>query len=327
MATKLSHLANFYSLSLTTFAETNCNIMKIVLTGSIGNVGKPLVKELVEKGHTVTVISSSENRKKEIEAIGAEAAIGKMQDRDFLASTFKGADVVYLMETMESVGDNFDKSVDFIRSITEIGENYKSAIEKSGVKNVIHLSSVGAHTNKGNGILLFHYNVEQSLRSLPVGVNIKFIRPVGFYNNMFLFIRDIRSKGSITSNYGGDRKEPWVSPLDIASVIAEEIELPFNGKTVRYVASDEISPNEIAATLGQAIGMPDLKWNVISNEQLLNTWLSNGINSQVAHGFIETQACQGTGELYEDYYQNVPIFGKVKMKDFAQQFAAAYKEA
>jgi len=29
---------------------------------------------------------------------------------------------------------------------------------------------------------------------------------------------------------GGDEKEPWVSPSDIASVIAEEIEKPFIGR-------------------------------------------------------------------------------------------------
>jgi len=104
--------------------------MKIVLTGSIGNIGKPLVEELVEKGYTVTVISSSKERENEIKALGANAAIGKMQDVDFLTSVFKGADIVYLMETMEAVGNLFDKSVDFMKSISEIGENYRSAVEK-----------------------------------------------------------------------------------------------------------------------------------------------------------------------------------------------------
>ena len=301
--------------------------MKIVLTGSIGNIGKPLVKQLVAGGHSVKVITGSEGRKPEIEALGAEAAIGKMQDAAFLVSAFKGADIVYLMETLEAAGDMFDTSVDFIGTIIQIGENYKTAVAESGVKNVIHLSSVSAHTDKGNGILVFHYNVEQTLRTLPDDVNIKFIRPVGFYTNMMFFIQSIKTKGAITSNYGGDQKEPWVSPLDIATVIAEEIALPFNGKTVRYVASDEASPNEIAAALGEAIGKPDLKWNVISDEQLLNTWLGIGFNPQIAHGFVEMQASQGTGKIYEDYYQHVPELGKVKLKDFAQQFAAAYNEA
>jgi len=30
------------------------------------------------------------------------------------------------------------------------------------------------------------------------------------------------------------------------------------------------------------------------------------------------------GDLFEDYYKNIPTMGKVKMKDFAQEFAAVY---
>ena len=300
--------------------------MKVVLTGSLGNIGKSLVKELAAEGHQVTVISSNDARTAAIEELGGRAAIGKMQDEEFLTEVFSGADIVYLMETMEAVGDMFDKSVDFIAAITEIGGNYKNAIQRSGVKNVIHLSSIGAHTNHGTGILVFHYNVEQALRSLPEDVNIKFIRPVGFYINMLSFIGTIKSKGLIISNYGGDQKEPWASPKDIAESILAAMRTPFEGRTVTYVASDEFSPNEAAKELGAAIGKPDLKWSVVPDGQLLETWLGIGFNSQIAHGFVEMQHSQGTGELYEDYYRNKPELGKVKLADFAKDFAAAYKE-
>ncbi len=43
--------------------------MKIVVTGSLGNISKPLTQELIQKGHTVTVISSKAERQKDIEAI------------------------------------------------------------------------------------------------------------------------------------------------------------------------------------------------------------------------------------------------------------------
>jgi uncharacterized protein YbjT (DUF2867 family) len=298
--------------------------MNIVLTGSLGNIGRPLTQMLVQKGHSVTVISSNPERRKDIEALGATAIIGAMQDAGFLAVSFQGADIVYLMETMEAAGDMFDKTVDFIGDITKIGSNYKQAVEQSGVKQVIHLSSVGAHMEKGNGILAFHHNVENILRQLPGNISIKFIRPVGFFINLFSFIRNIKSKGVIISNYGGDQKEPWVSPLDIAAAVAEEMETPFNGKTVRYVASDEVAPNEIARALGEAIGQPDLKWTVVPDEQLLHTWIGIGMNEQVASGFVEMQASQGSGALYEDYYRHKPVLGGVKLKDFAKEFAAAY---
>jgi uncharacterized protein YbjT (DUF2867 family) len=309
-----------------TFAATKRYIMKIILTGSLGNIGRPLTIELVNKGHDVTVISSSADRKPAIEALGAKALIGSMFDADFLTQAFKGADIVYLMETMEAAGDMFDANVDFIAAITKIGKNYKKAIEHAGVKKVIHLSSVGAHTNEGTGILVFHYNVEKLLRELAEDVSIKFIRPAGFYINMFSFINTIAAKGAIISNYGGSTKEPWVSPLDIANVIAQEMDMPFKGKTVRYVASDEVSPDEIAATLGAAIGKPDLKWVVIPSRELLDNWLSIGFNSQVANGFIASQESQANGKIYEDYYRHRPKLGKVKLADFAIEFAEAYRK-
>ncbi|MFC6096081.1 NmrA family NAD(P)-binding protein [Flavobacterium qiangtangense] len=300
--------------------------MKIVLTGSLGNIGKPLTIELVQNGNSVTVISSNPERASEIEMLGAIPAIGKMQDVDFLTTTFKDADIVFLMETMEAVGDIFDKNVDFIDAISKIGENYKQAVEDSGVMRVIHLSSIGANLENGNGILLFHHKVEEILKQLSDAVSITFIRPVGFYTNLFSLINTIKNKGKIISNYGGDKKEPWVSPLDIASVIAAEMQNFSDVRKIRYVASDEISPNEIASTLGKAIGKPDLKWTIISDEELRNQWLSIGINPQVANGFIEMQASQGNGLLYADYYKNKPVLGKIKLADFAVDFATAFNK-
>jgi uncharacterized protein YbjT (DUF2867 family) len=298
--------------------------MNIVLTGSLGNIGKPLTQELVKKGHSVTVISRKAERKKDIERLGAKAAIGTIEDLDFLFTTFNGADIVYLMEAWEGIGSIFDKDVDFVAAFNRIGNNYKKAIERSGVKRIVHLSSVGAHTNKGTGSLFLHNKVENILKQLPDNVSIKFMRPVGFYTNIFRFMQGIKTKGAIVQSYGGDRKEPWISPLDIAATIAEEMGNPFDGRTVHYLASDEVSPNEVAKVIGEAINKPDLKWEVISGEQMLNDMLAVGMNEWIANGFVQMQAAQGSGSLYEDYYRNKPLLGKVKLVDFAKEFAEVY---
>ena len=127
-------------------------------------------------------------------------------------------------------------------------------------------------------------------------------------------------------NYGGDQKELWVSPLDIAATIAEEMEKPFDGRTVHYVASDEVSPNEVAKIIGEAIGKPDLKWLAIPGEQILQGMLAAGVNEWIAKGFVEMQAAQGDGSLYEDFYRNKPTLGKVKLVDFAKEFAQVYNQ-
>lgn len=297
--------------------------MKIVVTGSLGNISKPLATELIQKGHQVTVISSTSDRKAAIENLGATAAIGTMEDADFLAQAFTGADLVYVMETLKSDAF-FDHSVDVVESITQIGRNYKQAIERSGVKQVVHLSSIGADT--GPGLLRFHYNVENLLRELPGDVAIKFMRPVSFYYVMYQFIPMIKQHGAIFSNNSYSLKTPWVSPLDIAAVIAEEMEKPFAGRTIRYIASDEVSGADIARTLGEAIGQPELQWVEISDEQMLNNLLAAGMNPQTAEGYVAMNIPVRDGTLYADFYRHKPVLGTVKLTDFAKDFAAAYHQ-
>jgi uncharacterized protein YbjT (DUF2867 family) len=127
--------------------------MNIVITGSLGNIGKPLTIDLVQKGHNVTVITSKPDRQSTIEALGATAAVGTFLDVNFLSQTFNGADVIYLMEAWEGIGSIFDKDVDFVAAFERIGNNYKTAVEKAGVKRLVHLSSIGAHTHQGTGSL------------------------------------------------------------------------------------------------------------------------------------------------------------------------------
>ena len=296
--------------------------MKIIVTGSLGHISKPLATELVQQGHQVTVISSKPDKQFEIEAIGAKAAIGSIKDVEFLTSTFTGSDAVYCMEPP---GGFFEKDFDIMAEIREMCEAYVKAILKSGVKRVIHLSSIGAHTDRGNGILKFHHLAEQIFNSLPSDIAITFIRPVGFYYNLFSFIPLIKAQGIVAANYGVE-KEPWVSPLDIATTIAEEIVKPFEGRRVLYIASEELTGTEVASILGEAIGKPDLKWLVISDEQSLNGMLSIGMNPKIAEGLVEMNASRSNHTLYEDYYRHRPELGKVKMKDFAKEFAAVYNQ-
>lgn len=297
--------------------------MKIIVTGSLGHISKPLTQELVQKGHSVTVISSKSEKQKDIEKLGAKPAIGSIEDAEFLASAFTGADAVYCMEPPPLLSD---PDFNVVGHIQKIAHNYAQAIQRSGVKHVVHLSSIGAHTDKGNGILAFHYHAEKILNSLPPEVAITFMRPVGFYYNLFAFVNTIKTQGAIASNYGGDDKEPWVSPIDIAAAVAEEISKPFTGRKVRYVASDELSPNEVAGILGAAIGKPGLQWLVIPDEQLLNGLLATGMNPGFARGYVEMNASRRGGVLYEDYYHNQPTLGKVKLRDFAKEFAAVYNQ-
>mgnify|MGYP003575311416 FL=1 len=297
--------------------------MKIIITGSLGNISKPLTAALVQKGHSVTVIASSNARQKEIEKLGASAAIGPVEDLSFLTETFTGADAVYCMIPRANY---FDQNLDLDAFTRKIGNNYAEAIQQSGVKRVVFLSSIGAHLEQNSGIIQRYNEIEAVLNKLS-DVSITFMRPTSFYYNLLAYIPMIKNQGVIAANYGGDQLIPWVSPNDIASAIAEEITTPLDGRKIRYVSSEELTGNETAKILGDAIGKPDLKWQLISDEEVLNGLVSVGMQPKIAQGLVEMYAGLYNGSLGEDYYKNRPSeLGKTKLAEYAKEFASVYNQ-
>lgn len=140
------------------------------------------------------------------------------------------------------------------------------------------------------------------------------------------FIPTIKRTGKILANYGGNDNIGWVSPYDIAETIAEELCSSFKGTKVRYVISDELSCNDTATLLGNAIGNPDLKWETITDEQMLLQLLSIGMAPNLAAGLVEMNSAMHSGKLLEHFYQHRPTtVGAIKVSDYALEFAKVYK--
>ena len=71
--------------------------MKYVITGGAGHISRPLTEKLLAAGHEVTVIGRNSEHLKPLTDKGAKAAIGSVEDVNFLKETFQGADAVYTM--------------------------------------------------------------------------------------------------------------------------------------------------------------------------------------------------------------------------------------
>lgn len=294
--------------------------MKYVITGGAGNISKPLSLQLLKAGHSVTVIGRSAANLKELTDAGAVAAIGSVEDVRFLAKTFAGADAVYAMiPPVHQVAD-------WKAHIGQIGKNYVEAIQQSNVRNAVVLSSVGAHLPEGVGPVSGLYRVEKAFSALK-DVNVKILRPAYFYPNLLANIGMIKGMGIIGANFSaGDGKFPIVDPADIASVAAEVLlQLDFKGHTIRYIASDEVSTDQIAAVIGAAIGKPGLAWVTFTDEQALNGMVQAGLPEEIAKNYAEMNHSIQTGIMAEDYFNNKPAsLGKTKLADFAKVFAGLY---
>lgn len=293
--------------------------MKYTLTGGAGHITKPLALQLLQSGHEVTIIGRSEGNLKELTDAGAKAAIGSVEDVAFLTEAFTGTDAVYTM-----VPPKWD-AADWKSYIGQIGQNYADAIKAAGVKYVVNLSSIGAHLPDGCGPVSGLHRAELALNTLA-DVNIKHLRPAYFYQNLLANVGLIKQAGIMGGNYG----EPGstfviVDQSDIAAVAIEELlSLNFSGHSVEYIASDELAPAEIAATIGEAIGKPGLPWVVFTDEQSYGGMIGAGLSEEVAKNYVEMGHALRTGAMTEDYFKHRPTLGKYKIADFAKVFAAVY---
>lgn len=294
--------------------------MKYVVTGSLGNISKPIATALVKAGHDVTVVASKLDRVKEIESLGAKAAVGSVDDAAFISGTFKGADAVYTMVPPIFISEGWKAY------IAKVGKIYADAIKKNGIKHVVNLSSVGADLPDGCGPVSGLHHVEIALDAVP-GINVKHLRPGYFFQNLLANVGMVKHMGIIGGNFGvSDKKFVAVDPSDIAEVAVQELlALKFTGSSVVYIASDEFSTDDIAATLGKAIGKPDLKWLVFTDEQATQGAVQAGLPEEMAVNYTEMGHSLNTGAMLADYWKHHPAsLGKVKLADFAKTFAAVY---
>lgn len=296
--------------------------MKYVIAGSLGHISKPLVQKLVAGGHAVTVISSKQDKKAEIESLGAKAAIGSVEDVSFLTQTFTGADAIYTM-----IPPSYT-TPDAKAHIASVGKKYVEAIRKSGVKYVVNLSSIGAHMPKGCGPVSGLFAVEKEFESLA-DTNVLHLRPASFYYNFLNSVGMVKHAGIIGNNFGEGINLVMVDPNDIADVAADALlKRSFIGKSHLYIVSDERPASEVATILGTAVGKKDLKWVVFTDEQALDGMKKAGVPENLAENLTEMGAALRSGEMTADYFKSKNVVhGKRKLEQYAPVFAEAYKNA
>lgn len=292
--------------------------MKIIITGSLGNVAKPLAMQLVEQGHDITVISSNESKKQDIESLGAKPAIGSITDVDFLTQIFNGADAVFVMTPPAISADHI------VQNTINAGKNYAEALKRTGVKRAVMLSSVGAASPVENGPIKGLHHIEKLYQEME-NTSFTFLRAGYFYTNFFNDIPLIKNAGIIGGNYPENTEIPVVHPTDIAKAAAEELVKNETGKNIRYIVSDSRKASDFAKVLGTSVEKPELPWVEFSDEDSLNGMLQAGLPQDMAELYVEMGLGMKTGTVQKDFIEHgSPVNGNVKLEDFAKEFASQF---
>lgn len=290
---------------------------KYVITGATGNIGHVLTEKLLVAGNTVTAIGRNPDKLRTLADKGAVIATGDLKDAAFLTKTFQGADGVFAMIPPEYTSNDFRKYQN------EVGDALISAIKSSGVKNVVFLSSIGAHLPEKAGVVQGLYDVEQKLNKLE-GVNIKILRPGYFMENLFMEIGIIKQAGIAGSALRGDAPIAVVATKDIAGVAANHLsKLDFKGITVEYIlGARDYSYNEITKILGNAIGKPELIYVQFPYPDAKQGMIQSGMSENVAD--LMNELVEVLNNDNAGYVRDASNTTPTTVEEFAPIFAAVY---
>ncbi|MEH0971829.1 NAD(P)H-binding protein [Micromonospora sp. CPCC 205546] len=265
----------------------------IAVMGATGNTGRKVTELLLEAGEEVRALGRSPEKLAELAALGAATAVGDARDADHLASAFAGADAVYTLTAFDPTLPDYHADQD------RRGEAIVSAIQRSGVRHVVALSSIGAELAGGNGFIASLHRQEQRLRTLH-GVHVLLLRPGAFFEGFHSALETIRLQGVVADSVAPDAKVPMVATADVAVAAAGALrERNWSGVVVReMVGPRDLTYAEVATAIGTAIGRPDLRYVQLPDEEMAGILTGTaGFSPDFAALLVEFNQALSAGRL------------------------------
>ena len=262
------------------------------ITGATGNTGSVVANYLLTKGQKVRAIGRDKNRLQPLALRGAEAFTADLADAARLAQAFAGARGVYAMIPPALAEEDFGAYQQ------RVAESIATAIEKSGVKFVVTLSSVGADKEDKTGPVVGLHHLEQRLNRIP-GINVLHLRAGYFMENTLPQASIIPRAGATSGPLRPDLKLPMIATRDIGAAAGELLSrLDFAGqKTRELLGQRDISYTELTAIIGKAIGKPDLKYVQGSDEQVRPALMQIGMSRPLADLILEMASSLNSGYM------------------------------
>jgi uncharacterized protein YbjT (DUF2867 family) len=263
---------------------------KIVILGATGTIGSKISENLLNDGHQVTLVARHTEKLEKFHSLGAEIIAADITDVQTLTNAFKNADSAFVL-----LPDNV-KAGNTRAYQRQVTGRQIEAIENSGIKYIVNMSSVGSHMHEGNGMMAGTGEQEVRLNQLS-DVNVLHIRSAYFMENFLRTIGLVKKMGFNGTAADGDHSIPMVAAKDVAGIAASHLADPdFNGKRVRAVMGPrDYTYREFTSIIGKAIGNPELTYVQLPVEQVKQAFLSNGFTEDFASNLIEMGTAIKTG--------------------------------
>lgn len=263
-----------------------------VILGAGGHTGSVVAKTLLDKGKKVRVVGRDVKKLDALVNRGAEAMIADATDAQALSRAFAGAEGVFTLTPPNVTSDNVRAYQD---SVTEA---VATAIEATGVKYIVTLSSIGADKAEKTGPVVGLHQMEERLADIAE-INVLHLRAGYFMENTLPQAEILREFGMMAGPLRADLPLPMIATQDIGAVAADALlHFNFNGQGSRELLGQwDLTYTEVSRIIGTAIGKPALAYIQLPNEQVIIAMTQMGMSKNFATILCEMAEALNTGYM------------------------------
>jgi NAD(P)H dehydrogenase (quinone) len=218
--------------------------------GITGQVGGAIARALLKEGRKVRGIVRDKAKAAAWEKEGVELVVALGDSAADLEAAFRGAEGVFAM-----VPPYFAPAAGYPEAHT-VASALRQAIEATRPGRAVYLSSVGAHQQKGLGLITQCHILEQELAGLSFPN--AFIRSAWFMENSQWDVVSARDQGVIAAFLDPlDRPFPMVATEDIGRLAAKTLQQDWTGN--RYLELEgprRYSQLDAAETFSRLLNRP-----------------------------------------------------------------------
>ena len=199
----------------------------------------------------------------------------------------------------------------------------------AGLKQVVHLSSIGADEPVGTGPVIGVHRQEARLNAIG-GLAVAHLRPAYFIENLLANIGMVQHMGITGSAMRPDLSFPMVATRDIAAKATELLNGPaLVGQLVHYLLGPRnYSQQQATAVIGQAIGRPELPYVPFSYEDAKKGMMGAGLSESMAGLYDEMTRSMNEERVMVSAPRDAASTTPTTLEAFAQSvFAPAFKAA
>ncbi|WP_309085023.1 NAD(P)H-binding protein [Chelativorans sp.] len=248
-----------------------------VVLGANGRAGSDTAHALIEMRKPVRVVLRRPEQAEKWRKLGADVAIGSIEDVPSLAAALKDASGAFLLSPPPVSGDPY-------RRAEEVGRALAEAVHQARAPKIVALSSVGAQHETGTGIIATLKRLEKHLDGAAPSTT--FLRPGYFVETWGEVAAAVIADGVLPSFLDPSKKIPMVSTIDVGRTAARLLSDDFIGKRVIELRGpQDWSADDVAAAFSWVLDRP-VETAFVPPEARAAVLAKEGVPAEVADALL-----------------------------------------